>query len=346
MYSQIIRPLLFALSPERAHNISFKALELICRIPGAAAIIRRRHSLNHPALQRDLFGVTFRNPVGISAGVDCDGKYYNQLGLFGAGFVEIGTLTNAPQEGNAKPRWYRLKGRRAFVNNLGHANKGVRSAISNIQKNPPKDIVVIASIAKNSETPSEKAVEDIDRCYTLIYDFSDIVVINMLDTDIGRINEIIDRVTSIRRFNDEHHPILVKIPPDMSHEEMDAAVHAVLSYGIDGLVVSGSTYSTDAIEFNMEHGELSGAPVFEHSLETLKYVLGKSKGLIPVIISGGIMTPEQALTMLDNGASLIELHTGLAFEGPMLIKRILKHLVATDRERHPEKYTKHGKLKK
>ena len=338
-----LRPILFAFSPETAHKISFKALDIITRIPGAAMLIRARHSCNHPSLERELFGVTFKNPVGISAGVDCDGKHYNELGLFGPGFVEIGTLTNAPQEGNVKPRWHRLRNREAFVNNFGHANKGVRQAISNIQANPPKRLVVIAHIGKNSETPSEKAVEDIDRCYTLIYDFSDIVVINMLDTDINYLNDIIDRVTTIRRFNDEQHPILIKIPPDMSHEEMDQAVHTVLSYGLDGIVVSGSTYSTEGLDYDMVHGEVSGAPVFDHSLETLKYVHTRSEGLIPIIISGGIMTPEQAQTMLDNGASLIEVHTGLAFKGPRLIKDILKHLVATDKQRHPEKYSKNKK---
>lgn len=346
MYRQIFRPILFAFNPELSHRISFKALDIISRIPGVPMMIRARHSYNHPSLERELFGVTFKNPVGISAGVDCDGKYYNELGLFGPGFVEIGTLTNAPQEGNPKPRWHRLRNRQAFVNNFGHANKGVRNAISNIQANPPKNLVVIANIGKNSDTPSERAVEDLDRCYTLVYDFSDIVVINMLDTDIHCLNEIIDRVTSIRRFNDEQHPILVKLPPDLSHDDIDHAVHTVLSYGIDGLVVSGSTYSTQGLGYDMNHGEVSGSPVFEHSLETLKYVYAKSEGLIPIIISGGIMTPEQAQTMLDNGASLIEVHTGLAFNGPKFIKDILKHLVATDRQRHPEKYTKNNKLKK
>ena len=340
-----LRPILFAFSPETAHKISFKTLDVIRRIPGASLLVRVRHSYRHPSLERELFGVTFKNPVGISAGVDCDGKYYNELGLFGPGFVEIGTLTNSPQEGNPKPRWQRLRSRQAFINNFGHANRGVREAISNIQSNPPKDLVVIANIGKNSETPSENAVEDIDRCYTLIYDFSDIVVINMLDTDIHFLNDILDRVTTIRRFNDEQHPILVKIPPDMSQQEMDYAVHTVLSFGIDGLVVSGSTYSTEGLDCDMAHGEVSGAPVFEHSLETLKYVYEKSKGLIPIIISGGIMSPEQAQTMLDNGASLIEVHTGLAFHGPKLIKNILKYLVATDKQRHPEKYTKNKKSK-
>ncbi len=344
MYKQIIRPLLFIFNPELAHRISFGFLNRVCRIPGVRALIRWRHTYDHPSLERELFGVTFRNPVGISAGIDCNGEYYDELGLFGPGFIEVGTFTNAPQSGNKRPRWQRDKSHEAFINNVGHANKGIREGIRNMQANPPEPgVVVIANIAKNSETTSEKAADDIDRCYTLVYDFSDIVVINMLDTDVGCINGIIDRVTSIRRFNDEYHPILVKIPPDMSREEMDAAVHAVLSYGIDGLVVSGSTYSAVNVESRLEHGEISGAPVFEHSLETLKYVYEKSKGLIPIIISGGIMTPEQAQTMLDNGASLIEVHTGLAYNGPIFIKNILKHLVAVDKQRNPDKYIKRKK---
>ena len=345
MYTHLLRPILFTFNPERAHKISFRFLGLIHKIPGIAGLIRARHCFKHPSLEKELFGVTFKNPVGISAGVDCDGKYYNELGLFGPGFLEIGTLTNTPQEGNGKPRWQRLKNRKAFVNNFGHANKGIRTAIANIQANPPRDLVVIANIGKNNNTPSEKAVEDIDRCYTLIYDFSDIVVINILDTDVKYLNDIMDRVTTIRRFNDEHHPILVKIPPAMSMEEMDSAIHTVLSYGVDGLVVSGSTYIEDDSGCQVKHGELSGTPVFEHSLETLKYVHEKSRGLIPIIISGGIMTPEQAQTMLDNGASLIEVHTGLAYNGPILIKNILKYLVAQDKERHPEKYQRQRKVR-
>ncbi|MBR5056663.1 MAG: hypothetical protein IKX03_05655, partial [Bacteroidales bacterium] len=195
-------------------------------------------------------------------------------------------------------------------------------------------------------TPAEKAVEDIDRAYTLIYDFSDIVVVNMLDTDMKYLAQIIDRITMVRRYNDNNNPILVKLPPDLSKDEIDLAVHTVLSYGIDGLVVSGSTYNLDATGCTMEHGELTSAPVFEHSLETLKYVYEKSQRLIPIIVSGGISTPEQAQTMLDNGASLIEVHTALSFEGPSLIKKILKHLVTVDKQRHPENYSKKKRSRK
>lgn len=341
MYKKIIRPLLFAFSPEHAHSLSFNVLNSIEKSRVIRSLIRWRHCYDHPSLERDIFGITFKNPVGISAGIDCDGRFYDELATFGPGFVEIGTLTNAPQKGNSAPRWQRIKSERAFVNNFGHANGGIRKAIANIQSNPPKDnVVVIANIGKNNETPAEKAVDDIDRVYTLIYDFSDIVVINMLDTDMCYLPQIIDRVTTIRRFNDEHHPILFKLPPDLSKEQMDLAIHTALSYGIDGLVVSGSTYDTASVETRIPHGELSGAPVFEHSLETLKYVHQQSQGLIPIVISGGIMTPEQAQIMLDNGASLIEVHTALAYEGPSLIKRILKHLVAVDKQRNPEKYAK------
>lgn len=347
MYKSLLRPLLFSFNPETAHRLSFKGLEILRRIPGATSLVRMTHCYSHPSLKRDIFGVTFKNPVGISAGIDCDGLFYNDLGNFGPGFVEIGTLTVAPQEGNGKPRWMRLKGRKAFVNNFGHANQGVRTAISNIQGNPPKNgLVVIANIGKNNDTPAEKAVEDIDRAYTLIYDFSDIVVVNMLDTDMKYLAQIIDRITTVRRYNDNNNPILVKLPPDLSKDEIDLAVHTVLSYGIDGLVVSGSTYNLDDTGCTMEHGELTGAPVFEHSLATLKYVYEKSQRLIPIIVSGGISTPEQAQEMLDNGASLIEVHTALSFEGPSLIKKILKHLVAVDKQRHPEKYVKKKKLKK
>lgn len=347
MYKKLIRPFLFALSPEHAHNLAFKTLNSLEKIRLVRVLIRARHCYTHPSLERDIFGVTFKNPVGISAGIDCDGRYYDELATFGPGFVEIGTLTNVPQSGNESPRWQRFKKEKAFVNNFGHANDGIRQAIANIQANPPKDdVVVIANIGKNNETPAEKAVDDIDRVYTLIYDFSDIVVINMLDTDMCYLAQIIDRVTTIRRFNDEHHPILIKLPPDLSKAQMDLAIHTALSYGIDGLVVSGSTYNTSSVETKIAHGELSGAPVFEHSLETLKYVHEKSQGLIPIVISGGIMTPEQAQTMLDNGASLIEVHTALAYEGPSLIKKILKHLVAVDKQRNPDKYAKKKKIKK
>ncbi|MBO4571332.1 MAG: quinone-dependent dihydroorotate dehydrogenase [Bacteroidales bacterium] len=335
------------MNPESAHRLSFKGLEILRHIPGAIPLVRMTYCYSHPSLRRDVFGVTFKNPVGISAGVDCDALFYNDLGNFGPGFVEVGTLTIAPQKGNEKPRWLRLKGKKAFVNNYGHANQGVRKAISNIQGNHPReDLVVIANIGKNNDTPAERAVEDIDRAYTLIYDFSDIVVVNMLDTDMKYLAAIIDRITTVRRYNDNNNPILIKLPPDISREQIDIAIHTALSYGIDGLVVSGSTYNLDDTGCSMEHGELTGAPVFEHSLETLKYVYEKSQRLIPIIVSGGISTPEQAQMMLDSGASLIEVHTALAYEGPSLIKKILKHLVAVDRKRHPEKYTKKKRIRK
>lgn len=346
MYRSLLKHWMIRFSPEVSAGLIKGCLRLARHIPGAQFILRRRFTVNHPSLHRNLFGVDFRNPIGVSAGIDINAEYYNDFAALGPGFVEIGTITEKAQEGTPRPRCFWLPADRSIVNRAGHANNGVRSAIRNLQANPPRNIRVLGNLSRGFDSNPEKSIEEFDHLYTLCYDFMDAVVINSYGLHINTLQEVVDRVTSIRRFNDEYRPIIIKLRPDCSPEDADAICELILSYGLDGIIVNGSTMSHKGLQTDKElleeigNGELSGAVIYSRTLEMLRHVKESTKGLIPIIASGGIMTPEQALEVLDAGASLIEMHTGFIYNGPRLIRKTLKLLVKTDKKRHPERYSK------
>lgn len=346
MYRSLFNHLLIRLSPETSAGLLKGCLKLASHIPGAQFLLRRRFAINHPCLHRNLFGIDFRNPIGISAGIDVNAEIYNDLATLGLGFVEIGTITEKPQEGTPRPRCFWLPADHSIVNRAGHANNGIRAVLRNLQAAPPRGIRVLGNLSRGFDSNPERSIEDFDHLYTLCYDFMDAVVINCYGLQINTLQEVVDRITSIRRFNDEYRPILIKLRPDCTTEEADAICELILSYGLDGIIVNGSTMSHKGLQTDkgqlekIGNGELSGAVIFDRTLEMLRHVHESTKGLIPIIASGGIMTPEQAVETLDAGASLIELHTGFIYNGPRLVRNTLKLLVKADRQRNAERNAK------
>ncbi|MBR5499688.1 MAG: quinone-dependent dihydroorotate dehydrogenase [Bacteroidales bacterium] len=340
MYKHLLKPLLFCFNPETAHNILFGTLKALRYVPFSGAIIRGIYKKETPSLEKEVFGIHFPNPVGLAGGLDKNGEFYNDMANFGFGFVEIGSLTPQPQDGNPKPRCFRVPGDRAIINRFGINNKGVKNAVEHLKKVRP-EVIVAANISKNTTSVNEEAAKDYESAFALLYDFVDMFVVNISCPnvvgltalqDMNFLSDIIDRLLSLRMYYDDYRPILLKVSPDLSHEQLDEIIDYSLRSGIDGIVAGNTTRSREGLTSispekieAIGNGGMSGAPVHKKNLELVKYVHTRSEGKLPIIGVGGIMSPEDAQEMIDAGASLVELYSGFIYEGPGLIKRILKH---------------------
>ena len=341
MYKHFLKPILFRFNPETAHNILFSLLSFLRHVPFAQSIIRALYHRDSPSLEREVFGINFPNPVGLAGGLDKNGEFYNDMANFGFGFVEIGSLTPLPQDGNAKPRCWRVPGDKAIINRFGINNKGVRYAVEHLKKVRP-EVVVAANISKNSNSINEEAAKDYETSFSLLYDFVDMFVVNVSCPnvvgltalqDIGFLSDIVDRLLDLRMLYDNYRPILLKVSPDLSHEQLDEIIDYCLRSGIDGIVAGNTTRSREGLTSisqtkieEIGNGGMSGAPIHKKNLELVRYVHERSQGKLPIIGVGGIMSREDAKEMMDAGASLVEIYTGFIYEGPGLIKRIIKHL--------------------
>ena len=341
MYKHFIKPILFRFNPETAHNILFKFLAVLRHIPFAHSIIRAIYKKDSPSLEKEVFGIRFPNPVGLAGGLYKNGEFYNDMANFGFGFVEIGSLTPLPQDGNPKPRCFRIPADKAIINRFGINNKGVKNAVEHLKKVRP-EVIVAANISKNTASINEDAAKDYEKSFGLLYDFVDMFVVNVSCPnvvgltalqDISFLGEIVDKLLELRMYYDTYKPILLKVSPDLAHQQLDEIVDYCLRSGIDGIVAGNTTRSREGItSISKEkieaigNGGMSGAPVHKKNLELVKYVHSRSEGKLPIIGVGGIMSPEQAKAMLDAGASLVEIYSGFIFEGPALIKNIIKYL--------------------
>ena len=344
MYKHFLKPILFRFNPETAHNMIFSALSFARHIPFARQIMRAIYHRDTPTLEKEVFGINFPTPVGLAGGLDKNGEYYNDMANFGFGFVEIGSITPKPQDGNPKPRCFRVPGDKAIINRFGINNKGVKNAVEHLKKVKP-EVIVAANISKNSTSINEDAAKDYETSFALLYDFVDMFVVNVSCPnvvgltalqDITFLSDIVDRLLDLRMYYDEYRPILLKVSPDLSHEQLDEIIDYCLRSGIDGIVAGNTTRSRDGITSiskekieEIGNGGMSGAPVHKKNLELVRYVHTKSEGKLPIIGVGGIMSPEQAKDMLNAGASLVEIYSGFIYEGPSLVKRILKYLEQT-----------------
>ena len=341
MYKHILKPILFSFNPETAHNVLFSFLSFMRHVPFAQSMMRALYKKDSPTLAREVFGINFPNPVGLAGGLDKNGEYYNDMANFGFGFVEIGSLTPKPQDGNPKPRCFRVPGDKAIINRFGINNKGVKNAVEHLKKERP-NIIVAANISKNTSSINEEAAKDYETSFGLLYDFVDMFVINISCPnvvgltslqDINFLSDIIDKLLSLRMYYDEYRPILLKVSPDLSRQQLDEIIDYSLRSGIDGIVAGNTTRSRDGLTSisaekiaEIGNGGMSGAPVHKKNLELVRYIHEKSEGKLPIIGVGGIMSPKEAQAMLDAGASLIEIYSGFIYEGPALVKNIIKYL--------------------
>ena len=344
MYKLLLRPLFFKLNAETAHNAVLSLLTWMRHIPFGRLLLRLLYKRDSPNLAKEVFGIKFPNPVGLAAGLDKNADHYNELSDCGFGFIEVGSLTLEPQSGNPKPRVFRIPKDNAIINRMGINNCGIRKAICNIQDNPPECIMAI-SLAKNSKSSEEdEIVRDYETSMSLSYDFADMFVLNISCPnvagtealqDIDLLSNVVDHLLSMRLTYEKYKPILLKVSPDISYKQLDDILNYCMLSGIDGIVAGNTTRKREGLSISesrlkdLGDGGLSGAPLYAKSLELVKHVFGYTKGRLPIIGVGGIMSPAQADEMLKAGASLIEVYSGFIYEGPSLIKKIIKYLGRT-----------------
>ncbi|MFC4721042.1 quinone-dependent dihydroorotate dehydrogenase [Geojedonia litorea] len=336
MYKFFVRPILFQFDPESIHHFTFALVRFIHKIPGLAFLLRKAYKVSHPSLEKELFGITFKNPVGLAAGFDKDAKLFNELNNFGFGFIEIGTLTPKPQEGNPKKRLFRLKADQAIINRMGFNNGGVTSAVERLKHN--KGVLVGGNIGKNKVTPNEEAIEDYKQCFHALCSYVDYFVVNVSSPNTPNLRELQDKeplTKLLQVLKDENalltnpKPILLKIAPDLSNDQLLDIITIVKDTKIDGVIATNTTISREGLtsEHKTEMGGLSGKPLSSRSTEVIRFLAEKSNKAFPIIGVGGIHSVHDALEKLDAGADLIQLYTGFIYEGPILVKRINKALV-------------------
>lgn len=336
MYKHLIRPLLFKFDPESVHHFTFSSLRKLFRIPGMPSLIRKRFQLEDPLLEREVFGLKFKNPVGLAAGFDKDAKLFRELSSFGFGFIEIGTLTPRPQPGNEKKRLFRLKEDEAIINRMGFNNGGVAEAVERLKKN--KNVLIGGNIGKNKDTPNAKAVDDYILCFDALFDHVDYFVVNVSSPNTPNLRELQDKepltnlLNELQQRNDRKQvprPILLKIAPDLTDSQLLDIIDIVKETKIAGVIATNTTISREGLrsEVKKEAGGMSGKPLRERSTEVIRFLSEKSNSAFPIIGVGGIHSAEDALEKLNAGASLVQLYTGFIYEGPHLIKEINRAII-------------------
>ncbi len=336
MYKTIIRPILFCFDPEKVHHFTFSLIRNFSKLPGFKNLFKKLYLVEDQKLERELFGLKFKNPVGLAAGFDKDAKLFNELSNFGFGFIEIGTLTPKPQDGNPKKRLFRLKEDSAIINRMGFNNGGVTEAVGRLKKN--KGVLIGGNIGKNKLTPNENAVEDYEICFEALFDHVDYFVVNVSSPNTPNLRALQDKepltnlLKALQVLNFQKpkiKPILLKIAPDLTDEQLLDIIEIVATTKIDGVISTNTTISRDGLKSDnkSEMGGLSGKPLTNRSTEVIRFLAEKSNKAFPIIGVGGIHSAEDALEKLEAGADLLQLYTGFIYEGPKLIRDINKALL-------------------
>ncbi len=332
--------MLFRFDPEKVHHFTFSSIRFLNNIPGMPSMLRSVYNVSDPRLEREVFGLKFKNPVGLAAGLDKDAKLYKELSGLGFGFIEIGTLTPKPQEGNPKKRLFRLREDSAIINRMGFNNGGVEAAVHRLKKNPggKGHVMIGGNIGKNKSTPNEDAVKDYEICFEALYDHVDYFVVNVSSPNTPNLRELQDKeplTKLLQALQDKNNakpmakPILLKIAPDLTNDQLLDIIDIVKITNIAGVIATNTTISRDGLvsENKSEMGGLSGKPLAKRSTEVIRFLSEKSNKAFPIIGVGGIHSASDAIEKLEAGASLVQLYTGFIYEGPGLIKAICNRVI-------------------
>jgi dihydroorotate dehydrogenase len=343
LYKWVLKPFLFLLNPESAHHFTFSGLKNAFRIPGIKELIKGQFAVKNPKLQRIVFGIKFPNPVGLAAGLDKNAILFDELSCLGFGFIEIGTVTPVAQPGNPRPRMFRLPEDEALINRMGFNNDGAK-AIAERLKKKKSNIIIGGNIGKTKITSNENAIDDYEKCFRELYEAVDYFVVNVSSPNTPGLRELqekeplkvilnrLQELNSKLQNDGKRKPLLLKIAPDLSNEQLDEIIEVVLETKLDGVIATNTTISREHLQTNaskvesMGAGGLSGKPLAKRSTEVIKYIALKSQKRFAIIGSGGILSPSDAIEKLDAGADLVQLYTGFIYEGPGLVKRILLKL--------------------
>ena len=349
MYA-LLKPFLFLFQPERAHHITIRLARFGFAIPLLRSFLKNYFDVQDPRLERQLFGLRFKNPVGLAAGFDKDGKYYHLMSNLGFGFIELGTVTPKPQGGNPQPRLFRLPQDEAIINRMGFNNDGVNALVERLKKNgKPPGLVIGGNIGKNKVTPNAEATADYTYAFEQLFPYVDYFVVNVSSPNTPNLRDLQEKepltnlLSHLQRLNRQKStpkPILLKIAPDLTQTQLDDIIEIVQTTQIQGVIATNTTISRSNLQTvptavdAIGNGGLSGQPLTKKSTEVIRYLYEKSGETLTIIGVGGIASPEDALEKLAAGAALVQIYTGLVYEGPALVRRINK-AIAKQSVSHP-----------
>ncbi|MFV0539804.1 MAG: quinone-dependent dihydroorotate dehydrogenase [Aestuariibaculum sp.] len=341
MYKLLLRPIFFCFDPEKIHHFTFSLIKFTCKIPGFKALFRSFYVVNDKRLEQQVFGLTFKNPVGLAAGFDKNAVLYNELANFGFGFIEIGTVTPKGQSGNPKKRLFRLKTDNGIINRMGFNNAGVEAAIVQLKKNKGQ-LIIGGNIGKNTATKPEDYTKDYLQCFNALHPYVDYFVLNVSCPNVGShaklndrdyLEELIGATQAANKTFDEQKPILLKIAPDLNNIQLDEIIELVQTTNLDGVIASNTSVDRSGLKASEKtletigNGGLSGQPIKDKSTKTIQYLADKSNRTFPIIGVGGIHSATDAIEKIKAGATLVQVYTGFIYEGPGLVKKINKALL-------------------
>jgi dihydroorotate dehydrogenase len=341
VYKNIIRSILFVFDPESVHHLSFTFIKLIHKLQGTAWVLNFFYGVADKRLEREVFGLKFKNPVGLAAGFDKDAVLIDQWQSFGFGFVEIGTLTPKPQDGNPKKRLFRLIKDEAIINRMGFNNHGVDAAVLKL-KQRNSNLIIGGNIGKNKLTDNEEAAQDYKYCFEALFDYVDYFVVNVSSPNTPNLRDLQEReplTKLLMLLMDENNkkiapkPILLKIAPDLTNSQLDDIIAIVQETKIAGLITTNTTVARDNLLTDWKvineigSGGLSGGPLKDKSTEVIRYLHQKSGGSFPIIGVGGIGSAADAIEKIEAGATLVQIYTGFVYNGPSLVSRINKAIL-------------------
>lgn len=338
---KLVKPVFFTMDPERAHHTVTGGLRTFLKVWGAKSLLKSVYSVTDNRLEREVFGIKFKNPVGLAAGFDKNAEYIEDMAKFGFGFIEIGTVTPKPQPGNDKPRMFRLVEDNALINRMGFNNQGADVAAGRLKYLKDREGVVIGgNIGKNKVTPNEDAVNDYVYCFHALYEYVDYFVVNVSSPNTPGLRDlqekeplmhILNTLQGLNNAKPAAKPILLKIAPDLTDSQLDDIIEIVTVTKIAGVIATNTTISREGLRSDLalvkEAGGVSGKPLTARSTEVIRYLSEKSNKAFPIIGVGGIHSAADAIEKLDAGASLIQIYTGFIYEGPGLVGDICKGII-------------------
>lgn len=340
MYN-IVKKILFKYDPENVHYKVMNWLTKAYNLGVGKRYLESNYCIKHPSLERTVFGLKFKNPVGLAAGFDKDARFVDELACLGFGFIEIGTVTPRPQDGNEKPRLFRFPNDEAIINRMGFNNQGVETAALRL-KNRKTDIIIGGNIGKNKTTSNEDAVKDYEYCFKILHPFVDYFVVNISSPNTPNLRELQEKeplrdlLLQLQNLNLSYpnpKPILLKIAPDLSNTQLDDVIEVVTETQLAGIVATNTTIDREGLKANKNliektgSGGVSGKPLKQRSTEIIQYISTKTNGKLPIIAVGGIFTAEDAQEKINAGASLVQVYTGFIYEGPAIAKKICKSFI-------------------
>ncbi|MCM3747157.1 quinone-dependent dihydroorotate dehydrogenase [Paenibacillus pasadenensis] len=339
LYRSLAKPVFFSMDPEKAHHLVIDGLHQAARVPGMTSVLEGVYGVpNMQELHTELFGLNFRHPVGLAAGLDKNAKSVPGFSSVGFGFMEVGTVTPRPQAGNELPRLFRLPSDEALINRMGFNNDGTAAMAGRLGALRSRKIPVFVNIGKNKATPNELAHEDYITCIRDLYVYADLFVVNISSPNTPDLralqhgDELRTLLTAVtgeireqgRKAGADAKPVLVKIAPDMTAEQLELTAETIASSGVNGIIATNTTLSREGLTHSNagESGGLSGRPLTERSTEVVSQLYRMTGGKLPIIGSGGIFTAEDAYRKIRAGASLVEIYTAMIYRGPGIVKEI------------------------